>query len=124
MDNIWSPLEVQQRAQQAVAYRDEAVADLYELGKIEAEAKRQLRIGRAQANARMNHAIRHKMEDAPTNAEARKIWVENATVDAEYAADLAGVTYWSQREVIKQHSDVIELCRTLIVSHRESRVDR
>lgn len=120
----WSPVEVMQRAQLAVEARDAAVEELYEIGVTEAEAKRALRIGKAQAMARMKTMTAAKVDGAPTNADERRIWLDAETVDLEHAAELAGVSYWTQREVIRHHADVLELCRTLMVSHRESRVDR
>lgn len=111
----WSPVEITRRAQQAIEAREEAVIDLIHLATEDADASWRLRKARAEAYA---HIRALPKEEQPRNAEERKAWVEDRNNDLERDHELAAAAYRNQRDVIRQYADDVDLCRTLLVSHR------
>ncbi|MCB0992511.1 MAG: hypothetical protein KDB16_16145 [Acidimicrobiales bacterium] len=119
---MWSPVEAARRAQQAIEERNDAVESLHELGMTRVEAERVLRRQRAEAYTRLKLG-KADSEWSPSNAEERKAWLDAQCSEAQAAADLADVLYWTERERVQHLAATVEYCRTVIATHRQARVD-
>lgn len=113
MSKPWSVTELEEMIPDIVARLDDAVTDLKRLGQESATKTHGYKLARARA---MLNAI----ADGASNQDARDATVTVAVDEQMLAAQIAENSYADQRHVINVLRTQADLCRTMMVSRRES----